>query len=171
MRKLFVFLFQISMGLMLLQSLGCVQQDVTAIKQSIHVFYKSAVPYYQVDSTVVTSELLQLIKRARLLELTDAERVKKSAYPTDKPLMIEGDIYTSIYEGHDSLQIEKIDIKDKQANVLVQFFNSGYHLQWKNIIQLKNEQGWKLDNIVFDSLASEKNSTRKILSEFIHLGQ
>ncbi|SHM43606.1 hypothetical protein [Chryseobacterium polytrichastri] len=61
---------------------------------------------------------------------TDIEKVKKSDHPTDKPLLMEGSVFTSLYEGYTSYTLKSIDVKestqplDAVADVTIDFENS-----------------------------------------------
>jgi hypothetical protein len=72
-------------------------------------------------------------------------------YPTDKPMMIEGDVFTSLYEGQDSVSIEEISLQGQIANVKVMFQNTAYKHSWSDqIILIKENHKWKIDNVVYE---------------------
>ena len=77
--------------------------------------------------------------------------MKESDFPTDKPMMIEGDVFTSLYEGQDSVSIEEILMEGQVAHVKVMFQNTAYNHKWSDqIILIKENNTWKIDNVVYE---------------------
>ncbi|SQB28810.1 hypothetical protein [Chryseobacterium jejuense] len=79
--------------------------------------------------------------------------MKNSDHPDEKPLIFEGAIFSSLYEGYTGYTIKSIRIHDKTAEALVQFeYNTAFPKEsWTDVIQLiDTDKGWKIDNIIFD---------------------
>ena len=115
------------------------------------------------DTSLLSKQLSHLIARAKEVEELDLERVRNSEYPTDKPLLIEGEIFTSIYEGYTSLKVEKVEVENTSARAVVNFTNEGYKLNWSDTLLLTNENGWKLDDVKYNK---DGGNLQKTLTEF-----
>lgn len=108
-----------------------------------------------VPQGLFTDSLKTLLEKAVKTSEDDMERVKNSEYPDDKPLLLEGSVFTSLYEGFTSYRIRKIMIsnvsKDK-AESIVEFQNaaSAPKAVWTDhVLLVKDSGGWKIDNIIF----------------------
>ncbi|QQT27271.1 hypothetical protein [Sphingobacterium spiritivorum] len=148
--------------------LSCSKKDDSEIRKTITDFFSNKVHYGSVDRQLISSDLASLIDKAIAREDEDAEKVAKSDHPSDKPLMIEGDIFTSLYEGQDTFQIDTIKIKGDSAFVAVQFANSGYKESWKDEVVLIKKESWKIDNVYFGTDKTLK-STKDVLRELINM--
>ena len=82
--------------------------------------------------------------------------------------MIEGDIFTSLYEGHNAFTIDEITIEKHQAKVLVEFSNYTYKQKWTDEVILVNENGWKIDNVIFKAYNPTLKNTKEILLGLIN---
>jgi hypothetical protein len=96
----------------------------------------------------------------------DIERIKKSAHPEDKPLILEGSVFTSLYEGYTKYQIGSVEIRTIKPNVrtadaVIEFENTDLNpkMVWKENVHLINPSGssWEIDNITFDRMAHVKD--------------
>lgn len=135
------------------------------ISSTINAVYKKPNVYSQLgaDTTLLSKQLSHLIARAKEVEELDLERVRNSEYPTDKPLLIEGEIFTSIYEGYSSFKLDKMEVDNNTAKAVVIFLNEGYKLNWSDTLLLTNENGWKLDDVRYNK---DGGSLQKTLKEF-----
>ena len=154
-------------GLLLLLS-GCVNDSKTDIKKVVATFFKEYKGDFRAaDKTLISTELAALIDKASARELQEAENMKKSAFPTDKPPMIEGDIFTSLYEGQNAFTVGEITIAGSKATVIMDFKNSLYKISWKDTVVLVQEgNGWKIDDVYYKQQESS-GSTKKQLQQLI----
>jgi hypothetical protein len=141
-------------------------QAETDIKNTIHSVYLKPNVYYQLraDTVLLSKQLRHLVARAKEVEELDLQRVRNSEYPTDKPLLIEGEIFTSIYEGYTKFDVNEIVINYNNAKAVVQFKNDSYNLSWADTMMLINESGWKLEDVRY---GKDGGSLHKTLKEFI----
>ena len=139
-----------------------VEKEIT---NTINAVYKKPNVYDQLgaDTTLLSKQLSHLVARAKEVEELDLQRVRNSEYPTDKPLLIEGEIFTSIYEGYSSLKVDEVEVKNKSARAIVSFTNEGYKLNWCDTLLLINENGWKLYDVLYNK---DGGSLQKTLTEF-----
>ncbi len=92
-------------------------------------------------------ELAGLMQRAKEVESSDAERVRTSDAPTDKPLLIEGEIFASLYEGYTSFEVKDVQFSGDSARVVVDFTNKNYREQWADTVILLKQGAWKVDDV------------------------
>lgn len=152
-------------------------QDIT---QRIHQFYTTygAVSEELYDKPVnedlFSPELKKALQDAVNASNADMERIKKSKYPDDKPMLLEGSVFTSQYEGFTSYKIKKIhtaDPSDQSVKVDVELENAGFSPKtaWTDQVQLVKTDGtWKVDNIYFGDnpdIKDLKTSLRNFVSD------
>jgi len=53
-----------------------------------------------------------------------------------------------------------------RASVAVTFTNKGYKTRWTDDVKLVNENGWKIDNVLFTGGWTSQTSTRDALRQF-----
>jgi hypothetical protein len=94
--------------------------------------------------------LISLFENGNQKEMASAESIKKSDHPTDKPEIIEGDIFSSLYEGVTDVKIKDIVIADNQARVITIFSNNHYKLTWEEELLMIKTTSWKLDNVIYN---------------------
>lgn len=103
----------------------------------------------------------------------DIERITKSAHPEEKPLVLEGSVFTSLYEGYTKYQIKSIEIRTikpnvKTADAVIEFENTAVapKIVWKENVHLINPSGtgWEIDNITFDKIAEVKDLKTRLNS-------
>lgn len=154
-------------GLLLLLS-SCANDPKKDIKKVVTTFFKEYKGDFRAaDKALISTGLAGLIDKAAAKELQEAENMKKSAFPTDKPLMIEGDIFTSLYEGQNAFTVGKITIEGSKATVIMDFKNTLYKISWKDtVILVQEENGWKIDDVYYKEHESS-GSTKKQLQQLI----
>jgi hypothetical protein len=130
-------------------------------------FYAKSGAFRDADTGLLSSELRFLVASARDFERRDAERTRLGPNPTDKPMLIEGDVFTSLYEGHEAFLIEEVTLKADRAVVKVNFSNLSYKQRWQDEVHLLREGGWKIDNVYFGSRPGSASSTSQILKDFL----
>jgi hypothetical protein len=97
----------------------------------------------------LSPELVCLLDRARVYRNSFAKK-----FPTDKPPFIEGDLFTSMFEGANRYVLEKVRTKDGKATAQMHF----YHDQtpkvdkkgWCDTVLLKEKnQHWYITDIQY----------------------
>lgn len=126
-----------------------------------------------ISEDLFSKDLKKALEEAINASKADIEKVKKSDHPDEKPLIFEGAIFSSLYEGFTSYKIKSVKIQDKTAEALVAFeYNSATPKEtWMDTVHLINtEKGWKIDNITFDKIGNSKNLKTR-LTEFVQSAQ
>jgi len=139
------------------------------INNVVNAFYtKHKGPFEDVDRKFLSGSLSSLVVKAIAEEVKSVKELK-TLNSTDKPAMIEGDIFTSLSESFTSYEIGETKIHDNRAAVLVEFTNDKSGLEtWKDEIELIKENGvWKIDNVRFKGARSVGKSTKDVLSQFL----
>ncbi|MBB5637213.1 hypothetical protein HDF26_004446 [Pedobacter cryoconitis] len=139
------------------------------INKVINAFYvKHKGPFEDVDKKLLSASLSALVDKAIAEEVKSAKELK-AIRSTDKPAMIEGDIFTSLSESFTSYEIGKTKINDNRAAVMVEFTNNKLGLEtWKDEIELIKENGeWKIDNVRYKGERAVGKSTKDVLAQFL----
>jgi hypothetical protein len=116
---------------------------------------------------LISADLKNILDEVTNVSNADAERVKNSDHPTDKPSMIEGSIFTGMYEGATKYTIKKILITGDIAEAVVELENnqSSPSVKWEDTVYLISENGWKIDNIIFPQKVALKNQLKDFITE------
>ena len=99
-------------------------------------------------------------------EKESAARVKASEFPNDKPAILEGEIFSGLYEGFTGYEIAGENVVGDQAVVQVRFRNEPYNVTWTDDVVLVDEDGWKIDDIRYAQKMAGMLSLREVLQEF-----
>lgn len=116
------------------------------------------------DKESLSEELKVLIQKTEFKEINEIHKTQNSLYSDEKPLMIEGDIFTSMYEGMTEMNVSDINIEGSTAKVLVEFENKKFKQKWKDIVVLKKENGWKIDDVIYEN---NGGTLKSYLKEFL----
>ncbi|MCH6198367.1 DUF3828 domain-containing protein [Aquiflexum sp. LQ15W] len=137
--------------------MGCSNNQEAEIKSVIEGFYSGYDGDFRTaDTVMISNKLKDLVSKAVEKEIFEAKKMKESDYPTDKPMMIEGDVFTSLYEGQDSVSIEKISMEGQVAHVKVMFQNTAYKHSWSDqIILIKENNKWRIDNVIYEGQSKD----------------
>lgn len=127
------------------------------IEKTINILYSKELNYRNIDTTLISNTLITLFEKAKQKEQTSIETIKNSDYPTDKPEIIEGDIFSSFFEGTTQVKIKDIVIADHQARIIVEFSNSYYNEIWDEEILMIKTTSWKLDNVIYNTKKHENS--------------
>ncbi|MCJ7932070.1 MAG: hypothetical protein MUW56_00130 [Chryseobacterium sp.] len=141
-----------------------VNELYTKYGQSNEAIYNQPVP-----DDLFSQDLKKALEDAIKASKADIEKVKSSDHPDEKPLVFEGAIFSSLYEGFTSYKIKSVTIKDKRAQVLVAFeYNmASPKVTWSDTIHLTDtEKGWRIDNITFDKTGNSKDLAAR-LTDFV----
>jgi hypothetical protein len=164
----------ISVNLLLLIFYSCSTNSKQEIRKVTDSFYKNYKGDFRTSEKALLSiDLIGKIDTAILKEKKEVQKMAASAYPTDKPDMIEGDVFTSLYDGYTSYKIGDIKLEQNKAIVLVGFIykekNPKYKdIQWMDEVVLVKEHGWKIDNVLFKGHSSSISNLKEVLSNFIN---
>lgn len=109
--------------------------------------------------------------RAALQSVVDGEkesaaRVKASAFPHDKPQILEGEIFAGLYEGFTACEVQGESVEEGRAIVEVRFRNEPYHVAWTDRVVLVDENGWKIDDVRYSDKKAGLLSLREVLHDF-----
>lgn len=121
-----------------------------------------------VSGDLFSRDLKEALEVAINTSKADIEKVKKSDHPDEKPLIFEGAIFSSLYEGFTNYKIKSVTIHGKKAEVPVELeYNmAAPTVKWIDTIHLTDtEKGWKIDNIIFDKTGNSKDLKAR-LKEF-----
>ena len=99
-------------------------------------------------------------------EVESAARTKAGPNPTDKPNILEGEIFAGLNEGYTSYSLGPARILGDQAYVAVTFANKGYKTRWTDDVKLVNANGWKIDNVQYTGGWTGQTSLRDTLRQF-----
>lgn len=122
--------------------------------------------FRQADSAVLSHALRDAVASAVQIEQNSRAAVKASEFPSDKPLLIEGEIFAGLYEGFTGYDLGKAEITDRRASVEIQFTNSHYATSWTDRVQLVEENGWKIDDVRYLDKKAGALGVRDVLRDF-----
>lgn len=151
--------------------IGCGQRDQQSARKTIDAFYGEYKPgdYRVVDKSLLSKTFAQMIDQASAKQAASAEELKAIG-STDKPQMIEGDIYTSLYEGATSHETGQLEKENDRIKATVKFNNEPYKHSWTDIVVLIKEDGsWKIDNVLYTSKQGAARSASETLDQFLRL--
>ncbi len=150
---------------------ACSSPDYKEAEKTVRDFYTNYKPgdYWTVDKSFLTKDLVAKVEAAALKQSQDAERLKAKG-STDKPLMIEGDVYTSLYEGATQHEIIKTTGETGRTKVEVQFKNSFYNHAWTDtVLLIKEGNKWKIDDVLYTKKQGAATGTKALFSAFLVL--
>lgn len=126
--------------------------------------------YQEIDRRLFSDKLTVLLDQATEREKKEFDIVLNSDYPTDKPFMMDFDVFTSLTEGADSIRILQTTIKADTAWVNVLFGNSGYNskVEWNDQLVLIKNTDWKLDNVIYGAENMEVKNLQELLEDYIY---
>jgi hypothetical protein len=160
-----------SLFLLILNSCSSPKQDAGNIVDAFYKSYKG--DFRTCDKNSITVDLAIKIDSAIVRERQEVQKMAASAYPTDKPDMIEGDIFTSLYDGYTSFKIAEIKIEQNKAVVSVGFTYKEKNPKFNDIIWVDNvvlvqENGWKIDNVLYKGNNCAVASLKEELDNFLN---
>jgi hypothetical protein len=145
---------------------GCGRQPSSAVEDAVLAFYAARPSHRDVDRGLLSRELAALLAAANDAQDRDRARVKASEFPDDKPQLIEGDIFTSLYEGQDRARVEHVEFDGTRALARLAFENTGYDIAWTDRVALVDENGWKIDNVIYGREGAAQPDLRTLLATF-----
>lgn len=130
-----------------------VTNDDALIREKLKTMYDKVGRSLDLTDTIIFSKaIVAEMKKCNDLIKADIERLSKLSKEPMKPIGFEGSMVTSLMEGHSSYEIETIEIKNNITEVNVALTNKTFNPipKWKDKVILVNENGWKIDNVIFD---------------------
>lgn len=122
--------------------------------------------YRQADQVFLSRALVAALQSAAEGEKESATRINASEFPTDKPLLLEGEIFTGLYEGFTSFEVGPEGVKDGQTVVEVRFRNEPYNVTWTDEVVLVDEDGWKIDDVRYSGKKAGLLGLCAVLQDF-----
>ncbi len=120
----------------------------------------------------LSPELSELLQRA-----DEAEQKHEALTKGEEPPLVEGDLFTSLFEGASSFKIDSCESDDATAFCIVQFKYSNpgdkSEVEWKDKAYLvKSTSGWTVDDIEYlgDWQFMHKGRLKNLLNEVIREG-
>jgi len=150
------------------------EQEVKNSFKKFNQFYQTHKYYRKIPRNILSKHLLFYIDLAQKKENQSAENVKWSDSPTDKPDIIEGDVFSSLYEGFNEYKILSCTIKNNTARLKLELKNTRFKpiIVWNDDCILIKENGiWKVDNFIFRKKGASFKDTHNIFKSFMHFEQ
>lgn len=152
---------------------GC-SQDKKEVNKAVTTFFSAYQKddYRKIDRQLFSDQLANRLNWATEKEEKEIQIVLNSNYPSDKPFILDFDIFTSMTEGADSIQILQTTIKTDTAWVDVLFANTlhNHTVSWKDKLVFIKRTNWKLENIIYGETGSEFKSLQDLLEDYINAG-
>ena len=152
---------------------ACSQKPLVSPTDVVQKIYSAPNPFRneKLDSSLFSKDLYQLITQSKDTEQKSREIIRMSKAPTDKPLLIEGEVFASLYEGYSSFKVLNTELVKDTALLSVEFTNQSYQQVWTDKVRLIAVAGsWKLDNVVYGK-ASSQLDLQQLLRAFVAAGQ
>jgi len=151
---------------------GCGRQkDKTEADEAVMTFFSAYKrnSYRGIDRQLFSDGLKDLLNKATAREEKEVELVLNSDYPTDKPYILDFDVFTSMVEGADSLRILRTTIKADTAQIDVLFSNGSFDniVEWEDQLIFVKKTGWVLDNVIYGADNMEFKSLQDLLEDYI----
>ena len=166
--KLSVFLIAIS-----LMMGACSQKPAESPADVVQKIFSAPNPFRneKLDSALFSKDLYQLITQSKQTEQKSRETIRMSKAPTDKPLLIEGEVFASLYEGYTGFKVLTSEVVKDTALLSVEFTNQSYQQVWTDKVRLIAVAGsWKLDNVFYGKPSSQPD-LQQLLRAFVAAGQ
>ena len=102
-------------------------------------------------SRFFSQKLNQLLAEAKRKQADHAKQ-----YPNEKPPLIEGDLFSSLFEGPTGYSVESVSSKNGFCRVVIRFVHADPQIEngkpssWKDAVIVKQENGrWVIDDIEY----------------------
>ena len=122
--------------------------------------------FREADPDHLSASLAEALRFVAQGEKESAARVKASEFPSDKPQILEGEVFSGLYEGFTGYEVGDERLVDGQAMVEVRFRNEHYNVDWTDEIVLIEEDGWKIDDVRYSGKKAGLLSLREVLQDF-----
>jgi hypothetical protein len=152
---------------------ACSQKAADSPADVVQKIYGMPNPFRneKLDPALFSKDLYQWIAQSKETEQKSRETIRMSKAPTDKPLLIEGEVFASLYEGYTGFKVLTTEVVKDTALLSVEFTNQSYQQVWTDKVRLIAVAGsWKLDNVIY-SKASSQPDLQQLLRAFVAAGQ
>jgi len=122
--------------------------------------------FREADRTALSASLGEAITQAAATEDESRAAVLASLYPSDKPLLLEGELFSGLYEGFNGFNVGEAVVENGRAAVEVNFTNSHYGVGWVDRVDLVDENGWKIDDVRYLDKKTGALGLRDVLRDF-----
>lgn len=124
------------------------------------------------EMEIFSAQLSQLVRETKATEKLSRESILRSKNPTDKPLLIEGEVFTSLYEGYTNYNRSDTGYFDYKKSKIPTFFeNSHYKEKWVDTLVLSFENDtWKFHDVIYGR-KSQYPTLQGRLKDFIRAGK
>ena len=140
---------------------------ITSPKAAVRSFYSTYEgDFRQAETARLSRSLAAEVEKAKANEVESAARTKAGPNPGDKPNILEGEIFAGLSEGYTSYKMGPARVLGDRASVAVTFRNKGYKTRWTDDVKLVNDNGWKIDNVLYTGGWTGQTSTRDVLRQF-----
>ena len=143
-------------------------KEIEAIKEVIDDIYGEGMPYYRMSD--LSQDLFAPALRDLLGDVKETEEWSaKKAAADEKPAMIEGAVFSSLYEGYSSYAIKGVLIENYEAQVTIEFTFTLDEISetWEDIIVMEKNTFWQLKNVVYNpEIHQGEPDMRKVLYKF-----
>ena len=160
-------------ALFVVAMMGCSGSKSDEPAELIQKIYATPNPFRNesLDSSLFSGRLYQLIIAAKETEKRSRESILKSKTPTDKPILIEGEIFASLYEGYTGWKIVGKKENADTVWVNVAFTHSEYQQTWEDqIVCIREKDKWKFDNVLYGKPA-HLPTLQQVLTACIETGK
>jgi len=141
-------------------------------EQVINGFYQQHLKtlYSGLPTTEEVTQLKPYVSQNLLMALSKAAETEAKYHAVTeepKPPLVDGDLFTSLFEGASSWSVDSCENDNLRATCLVKFTHdnsSGSNEHWQDkLVLIKENQHWQIDDIEF--LGSGQSSQREYLSD------
>jgi hypothetical protein len=124
------------------------------------------------ENIAFSSELTQWVKESKQTEVVSRKAILQSKAPTDKPLLIEGEIFTSLFEEYNKyVPSDTAYCTMKEIKIPFAFENTHYKEKWTDTILLVHQNtSWYVHDVLYGR-KSQYSSLQERLKAFIRAGQ
>jgi hypothetical protein len=123
------------------------------------------------DTSLLSENLSVLVARALEVEKLDRDRVLRSDHPTDKPLLLEGELFAGLYEGYTSFALGRVRESGDTLTAPMNFHNRHYGMVWTDTLILVRKNGWKLHDVRYGRGAGLQETLRDFINHFGQHGE
>lgn len=115
-------------------------------------FHRSGLPDKR--ELAALSSFLSERLRARVVAAQEFQRAFIARYPDEKPPWVEGDLFSSLFEGPTEFAIESVTATGERSTVVVGFSYrgpaAGDFVRWTDTVVVTREKGqWRIDDLEY----------------------
>lgn len=122
--------------------------------------------FREAETSAMSAPLRDAVGSAMAIETKSRAAVLASDFPSDKPQLLEGEIFSGLYEGFTGFAVGDGQVTGDRAAVDVHFTNSHYATHWTDRVQLVDEEGWKIDDVRYLDKKTGALGLREVLRDF-----